>query len=112
MGDAELQSQFQELRREVNDRMSKFETGMAKMEAEVRVTKHDVAGISQAQIGFIARVDKFQDAIGSKIDGLTERLSTLNLAQTRGAGFFAGIAASITVCLALLGLLAKFLAER
>lgn len=103
MGDGDVQTQLNDLRNDVGN----VKLQISKMEAEVRVTKHDVANIQMGLTGFSARFDKFQDTMGSKMDALAEKMSALNIKQEKGVSFFAGMAAVISVSAGFIIMLVK-----
>ncbi len=105
---------------QVRDAVQKLELRMADMEADVRVVKHDVKNMQQSNQGLATKLDRLENRVGEKIDAvkdgmanrfetLTEKVAAINVQQARGAGFFAGIAAVITVCSGLVLGIAKLL---
>lgn len=81
----------------------------AKLEAEVRVTKHDVKNLHDMFSGLGVRIDKLDEKIAGKIDALAEKLTGVNVQQARGLGFFAGVSAVITIAGGIILTLAKLL---
>jgi len=77
-------------------------TDIADVKAEVRIVKHDQASTQMIVGGFSARLDKFEERIGNKLDAITGQ-------QHRGAGFIAGIMAAGTVCVGFLAFLFNLL---
>lgn len=98
MGDTEIQRELAGIRSEIS-----------RLDGDVRVAKHDVANMRQAQQGINIRLDKMEERLGNKIEGLSDKLGNLNTQQARGLGFFAGIAFMITSAGALLLALGKLL---
>ena len=95
----------EEFARELNDLRSK----VADVDADVRVTKHAVANMQQAQGAIGHKIEKMEEKLGVKIDMLTEKISVINATQSRGLGFFAGVAFIITTAGGLLIAVAKLL---
>ena len=86
-----------------------LKTDVANLRAEVRVTKHDVANVAAAQSGLGSRLDRMEERIGNKIEGLAEKIGVVNTQQARGLGFFAGMAFVVTAAGGLLLALGKLL---
>jgi len=61
------------------------------LEADMRTVKHDVTQVN------------------SKLDIISNQISTLRISQSRGLGFFAGAAFILTSCLGAMLALGKFL---
>lgn len=101
----DVQAQINGLRGELGD----VKLQVSKVEAEVRVTKHDVANMQMGLTGFAARFDKFQDSISTKLDGMSDRLAALNVKQEKGVSFFAGMAAVISITAGFIIMLVKML---
>lgn len=76
--------------RPMTDHDIKVAGDLGEMKADIRTVKHDLANIQQGMI-----------ALGNKFD-------TMNNQQSRGLGFFAGIAFIITVFGAVLIAIAKW----
>lgn len=70
---------------------------IARVEAETRVTKHDVGNLKEMFSGLGLRIDRLDEKLVSKLESLADRLTTLNIKQERGLGFFAGMGAVVTV---------------
>lgn len=81
---------------ELKNEVAGLKVDIADVRAEIRVTKHDVAGLATQQIAIGQRLDKLEERIVGKIEGLTDKLTGLNLRQERGVGFFAGVSAVVT----------------
>lgn len=120
MGDNDAQSKIEELRTDLATFKGETGRAIAEVRAEVRIVKHDQANMQMGFNGFTARMEKSQDGMKSDIkematafttgfDGLKKDLAGLTVKQERGAGFFAGIAASVTVCGGFLMFLLKML---
>lgn len=112
MGEAELQTQFHELRREVGERMSKFESELANINTEVRVTKHDVNNMQQMVVGLDRRLEKMQESLTLDIKAIGIQISAVNMKQEKGAGFYAGVIAAATMAISVISLLVKFLTDQ
>ncbi len=127
MTEDNMQQELIELKKAVHGLDTKF----GELNTEVHVTKHNVNNMKQSQDGFALKIDKMEERLGGKIEALgntmesrvgrqiddlytkfnalTDKFSQLNTQHARGAGFFAGMAAVVTVAGALLLTLAKLL---
>ncbi len=76
---------------EVRADIQKLGERLGQVETELRVVKHDMANVMMQSQSFDRKLEKFEDRIGGKIDGLAEKIAALNVKQERGFGFFAGI---------------------
>lgn len=95
----------EEFSRELNDLRSK----VADVDADVRVTKHAVANMQQAQGAIGLKIEKMEEKLGDKIDTLTDKINVINTTQARGLGFFAGVSFIIVTAGGVLIAIAKFL---
>lgn len=86
---------------------------LTEMEAELRVTKHEVKNLHMENISLAGKVEKFEDRMGKKIEDLGEKLgdkiNNINMQQQRGLGFFAGAAFIVTSGIAAIVAMAKLL---
>lgn len=98
MPDDDLRSQLSDLSKEVGD-----------LKGTVRVVKHDVANMQQAQVGFGTKLEKVEDRLGAKIDSLSTQITAVNVKHERGFGFFAGMGFVIVSCGGLLLAVGKLL---
>lgn len=92
MGEAEINAQLQELRTDI----ANVKTDIANVKADVRVAKHDVNSLQQSLDGFGRRFEKFQEQMVSKMDGISDKIVTVNGRQDKGVAFVAGASAAVT----------------
>lgn len=105
---------------DVRSAVDRLATKVADLDADVRVTKHNVANMQMNTEGLARKLEKLEDRMGTKFEDLTKtvhdkfeavikEIGAVNMKQERGAGFYAGMAAVIGVMVSLLAVLAKFL---
>lgn len=94
---------------EFRDAVDRLAGKVAELDADVRVTKHAVANMQMQSNSLATKLDKIEERMGQKLDGLSDKVAALNVKQERGLGFFAGIAFVIVSCGGTLLALAKFL---
>lgn len=100
-----MQQEMAELKSDV----AGLKVDIARVEAETRVTKHDVANLKEMFSGLGVRIDRLDEKLVNKLEILSDRLTGLNLKQERGLGFFAGVSAVITIAGGFLLAVAKLL---
>lgn len=117
---ADLKAEFASLKDKVTSLESEMTRQYSNLEAEVRITKHDVINLTQMLNGFSARMEKMEERLAQKIDGIsadfTKEVRTLaagiaavNVKQERGTAYVAGVMCAAGVVGGMLMLLAKFL---
>lgn len=105
---------------ETREAVDRLAAKVADLDADVRVVKHTMANMQQSSQGLAAKLEKIEDRMGLKLDGLATTVDTkieslrkdlaaINVKQERGAGFFAGIAFVVVSCATLIMGLAKLL---
>jgi hypothetical protein len=101
---AALQTEVTNLKLDLTEKIGKLET-------EVRVVKHDYDNLKGVINGLSTKFEKMEEKIGSKMDGLLDKITGLDVSQAKGFGFFAGVGAvftvSVTVILAIVKVLFK-----
>ncbi len=107
--DDDLRSQLSSLRDKVGE-----------IEGTVRVIKHDLPNMKMAQDGLGSKLEKIEDRLGARLDkaegqlsteikNLSNQLTAVTMKQEKGASFYAGVIAVLTVCLTIVMGLAKVL---
>lgn len=97
---------------EMSDEVRKLRDEVGELKTTTRVTKHDVANLQMVTTGLAQRVEKIADQLSRELKETREGLSSefrsemklisteiagINKVQARGAGFYAGVMAVITV---------------
>jgi len=109
---------------EMSDEVRKLRDEVGELKTTTRVTKHDVANLQMGMNGLTQRVEKIVDQLSRELKETRESLSNemrselklvsseiagINKVQARGAGFYAGVTASVAAGGGLLMALAKIL---
>lgn len=94
---------------EVRDGLQRLNERVADLEADVRVTKHNVNNMQATFQALASKLERIEERVGMKLDVLTEKVAELKIEQGRSAGFYAGVAAVITACISVVAILTKFL---
>jgi predicted nucleic acid-binding Zn-ribbon protein len=97
---------------DMSDEVRKLRDEVGELKTTTRVTKHDVANLQMGMNGLTQRVEKIVDQLSRELKETRESLSNemrselklvsseiagINKVQARGAGFYAGVMAVITV---------------
>lgn len=90
----------QSVQQELNDvktELSPLKVDIARVDAETRVTKHDVSNLRYMFSGLGVRLDRLDEKLTGKLEPLSDQFNGLNLKQERGLGSFAGMASDFTI---------------
>lgn len=83
---------------EVREVLQKLTDRVGQVETEVRVLKHDFNNMAMTWQGLDRKLEKIEDRMAARFDELAKAISTLDIKQERGFGFFAGISFVVVAC--------------
>lgn len=131
MSSPDLQDEVRGLRDKMADMQLSNAQEIGEVKAAIRVTKHETSNLQQMIGGMSNRLDRMETQVNAsikdlgdsmskevaglsktmtdEIKGLTLEIGKVTVQQNRGAGFFAGIGASIAIVVTFVMFMGKLL---